>query len=351
MEVEKSAIVKNNEATSNIKCEEEDSDRKTFEAYAKQVHKTEKRNQDYDMRAQLAVDKFNSLFKEQFGLKLKFVKVLKVTVWSSCVFTFYTFYITFEAKGLTYEAKVKTYQTQVLMGLPRGTWKVKTLRPKPSLDEQGKINPLESLDSNDRDCNCVLDSLSVMATATATTELYLNGSSDCNWKVLERMQSAPVVAVVDLLSVINRDRDGCSQKMKVEKSVIVKNDEATSNIKCKEEDSDRKTFEAYAKQVHLTTRQDYYVLISPNGHKRRKEEQLGLELEFVKILKVTVWSSSVFTFHITFEAKNLTDEAKVKTYQTQVLMGLPHGTWKVKTIRPKPSLDEQGKDWKYQAYP
>ncbi|KAI8570328.1 hypothetical protein RHMOL_Rhmol01G0025900 [Rhododendron molle] len=170
MEVEKSAIVKNDEATSNIKREEEDSDRKTFdsdrktfEAYAEQVHKTEgyevtisrpgkimrgflpmdisveKRYQDYDMCAQLAVDKFNSLFKEQVGLELEFVTVLMVAVRPSCVFTFY---ITFEAKDLADEAKVKTYQTQVLMGLPRGTWKVKTMRPKPNLDEQGKINPL-----------------------------------------------------------------------------------------------------------------------------------------------------------------------------------------------------------------
>ncbi|KAG5563997.1 hypothetical protein RHGRI_000240 [Rhododendron griersonianum] len=152
MEVEKSAIVKNDEATSNIKREEEDSDRKTFEAYTEQVHKTdgyevtisrpgkimrgflpmdisvEKRYQDYDMCAQLAVDKFNSLFK------LEFVKVLMVTVRPSCVFTFY---ITFEAKDLADEAEVKTYQTQVLMGLPHGTWKVKTMRPKPNLDEQG----------------------------------------------------------------------------------------------------------------------------------------------------------------------------------------------------------------------
>ncbi|XP_058186183.1 uncharacterized protein LOC131303349 isoform X3 [Rhododendron vialii] len=162
MEVEKSAIVKNDEVMSHIQREEEDSNRKIFEAYAEQVRKTEgyevtisppgkimggflpmdisveKRYQDYDMCAQLAVDKFNSLFKEQLGLELEFVKVLTVTARPSCILTFY---ITFEAKDLADEAKVKTYQTQVLMGIPLGTWKVKVMRPKPSLDEQGCYCP------------------------------------------------------------------------------------------------------------------------------------------------------------------------------------------------------------------
>ncbi|KAF7152558.1 hypothetical protein RHSIM_Rhsim01G0028600 [Rhododendron simsii] len=157
-------IVRNDEVMSPIQREEEeeDSNRKIFEAYAEQVRKTEgyevtisppcpimrgflpmdisveKRYQDYDMCAQLAVNKFNSFFKESLGLELEFVKVLMVTVRPSCVFTFY---ITFEAKDLADEAKVKTYQTQVLMGLPRGTWKVKFMRPKPSLDEHGCYLP------------------------------------------------------------------------------------------------------------------------------------------------------------------------------------------------------------------
>ncbi|KAF7154463.1 hypothetical protein RHSIM_Rhsim01G0028500 [Rhododendron simsii] len=157
-------IVQNEEVMSNIKREEEeDSNRKIFEAYAEQVRKTEgyevtisppgeyvmsgffpmdiskeKRFEDYDMCAQLAVNKFNSLFKEKLGLELEFVKVLTVIARPSCVFTFY---ITFEAKDLADEAKVKTYQTQVLMGIPLGTWEVKVMRPKPSLDEQGCYLP------------------------------------------------------------------------------------------------------------------------------------------------------------------------------------------------------------------
>ncbi|KAI8570326.1 hypothetical protein RHMOL_Rhmol01G0025800 [Rhododendron molle] len=152
-------IVQSDEVMSNIKREEEeDSKRKIFEAYEEQVRKTEgyevtisrsgvrggffpmdiskeKRFEDYDMCAQLAVNKFNSYFKEKLGLELEFVKVLTVTAQPSCVLTFC---ITFEAKDLADEAKVKTYQTEVLMGIPL-TWKVKVMRPKPSLDEQDLI--------------------------------------------------------------------------------------------------------------------------------------------------------------------------------------------------------------------
>ncbi|KAG5563996.1 hypothetical protein RHGRI_000239 [Rhododendron griersonianum] len=161
MEAEKSVTVKNDEVISHIQREKEDSKRKIFEAYAEQVRKTEgyevtsrpvesvmggfspmdiseeKRFEDYDMCAQLAVDKFNSLFK-----------VLTVTAQPSCMLTFY---ITFEAKDLADEAKVKTYQTEVLMGIPLGTWKVKVMRPKPSLDEQdacwGKVKMAADHDS------------------------------------------------------------------------------------------------------------------------------------------------------------------------------------------------------------
>ncbi|KAG5564034.1 hypothetical protein RHGRI_000268 [Rhododendron griersonianum] len=91
----------------------------------------ERRYQDYDMCAQLAINKYNSTFKEQLGLE--FVKVLFVTGRISC---FMTFYITFEAKDLADGGMVKTYQTEVLMGLREGVWNVRAMRLKPGLDEQ-----------------------------------------------------------------------------------------------------------------------------------------------------------------------------------------------------------------------
>ncbi|KAG5564039.1 hypothetical protein RHGRI_000271 [Rhododendron griersonianum] len=70
------------------------------------------------------------------------------------------------------------------------------------------------------------------------------------------------------------------------------------------------------------------------------QEQLGLE--FVKVLFVTGRISCFMTFYITFEAKDLADGGMVKTYQTEVLMGLRKGAWNVRAMRLKPGLDEQG---------
>ncbi|KAI8556621.1 hypothetical protein RHMOL_Rhmol05G0268500 [Rhododendron molle] len=67
-------------------------------------------------------------------------------------------------------------------------------------------------------------------------------------------------------------------------------------------------------------------------------EKLGLELQFVKVLTVMAQPSCLMTFYITFETNDLADDDKVKIYQTEVLMGPPHGCtpWSVKSLRLKP---------------
>ncbi|KAI8570379.1 hypothetical protein RHMOL_Rhmol01G0029400 [Rhododendron molle] len=145
---------------SNTKRQYDHRDREKYLAYLEQSRKTEgyevtisprggvyggvlpmditkeRRYKDYDMCAQLAIDKYSSTFKEQLGLE--FVKVLFVT---GRISYFMTFYITFEAKDLADGGMVKTYQTEVLLGLREGVWNVRAMRLKPGLDEQGKINP------------------------------------------------------------------------------------------------------------------------------------------------------------------------------------------------------------------
>ncbi|KAG5564049.1 hypothetical protein RHGRI_000275 [Rhododendron griersonianum] len=150
------ALIRKSDAwISNTRREDDHQDREKYLAYLEQSRKTEgyevtisrgrgvcggvlpmdmskeRRYQDYDMCAQLAINKYNSIFKEQLGLE--FVKVLFVTGRISC---FMTFYITFEAKDLADGGMVKTYQTEVLMGLREGVWNVRAMRLKPGLDEQ-----------------------------------------------------------------------------------------------------------------------------------------------------------------------------------------------------------------------
>lgn len=49
------------------------------------------------------------------------------------------------------------------------------------------------------------------------------------------------------------------------------------------------------------------------------------EREYVKVLTVNSQISCIMTFCVTLEAKDLADGAKVKTYQTKVLMRPPRG--------------------------
>lgn len=70
------------------------------------------------------------------------------------------------------------------------------------------------------------------------------------------------------------------------------------------------------------------------------------ELEYVKVLTVNGQISCIMTFYITLEAKDLANGAKVKTYQTKVLMRPPRGPnpWSVLAFRLKPGQDdEQGR--------
>lgn len=80
------------------------------------------------------------------------------------------------------------------------------------------------------------------------------------------------------------------------------------------------------------------------------QEKLGLELQFVKVLTVMAQPSCLMTFYITFEANDLADDGKVKIYQTEVLMGPPHGRnpWSVKSLRLKPG---QGKSDSFATFP
>ncbi|KAG5564044.1 hypothetical protein RHGRI_000275 [Rhododendron griersonianum] len=355
------ALIRKSDAwISNTRREDDHQDREKYLAYLEQSRKTEgyevtisrgrgvcggvlpmdmskeRRYQDYDMCAQLAINKYNSIFKEQLGLE--FVKVLFVTGRISC---FMTFYITFEAKDLADGGMVKTYQTEVLMGLREGVWNVRAMRLKPGLDEQALYTYL------------ILTFFLFVFHFNKVAILKEDGSGKTR-NVSTGFQ-----------------KKGEAEEAVLQKVVITdmrKSDVGISNTRREYNHQDREKYLAYLEQSRKT--EGYEVTISPRGgvycgvlpmditkERRYKDydmcaqlaidkynsifkEQLGLE--FVKVLFVTGRISYFMTFYITFEAKDLADGGMVKTYQTEVLLALREGVWNVRAMRLKPGLDEQG---------
>ncbi|KAG5564037.1 hypothetical protein RHGRI_000270 [Rhododendron griersonianum] len=335
----------------------------------------EHRYQDYDMCARLAIDKYSSIFKEQLGLE--FVKVLFVTGRISC---FMTFSITFEAKDLADGGMVKTYQTKVLMGLREGVWNVRAMRLKPGLDEQGDLlvfaTMLDTVAILKEDGSGKTRNVSTGYEVTISPRggvycgvLPMDITKERRYKDYDMCAQLAINKYNSIFKVAILKEDGFGKTRNLSTGFQEKG-EGEEAVLQKVVITDMRSYTASWNISLRDSLVGYEVTISPRGgvyggvlpmdmskeHRYQDydmcaqlaidkysstfKEQLGLE--FVKVLFVTGRISCFMTFCITFEAKDLADGGMVKTYQTEVLMGLREGVWNVRAMRLKPGLDEQG---------